>query len=58
MVSEDYQLFGLELPFPRRDFLIALGTVVCFLPTVVIVHTIVVKLMNAVSSGEKREKNQ
>jgi len=34
-------LFGYPVPFPKQDFYIAFIAVVCFLPTLVVIHFIV-----------------
>ncbi len=37
-------LLGYPIPFPKTDLFIAIGAVVCFLPAVVIIHTIIAKI--------------
>ena len=38
-------LFGYSIPFPRQDLYVALATVIGFLPAVVILHAIIVRLL-------------
>lgn len=39
-------VFGYEVPFEQLDLVVALIAIAAFLPAVVIIHTIVVKIKN------------
>jgi hypothetical protein len=54
MQAED-TLFGYPIPFPKTDLITALIAVVSFLPIVVVVHTIVVRILRVFTKKTKTQ---
>lgn len=56
--SDDYTLFGYDIPFPRRDLFIALAAVIGFLPITVILHTLVTTVYRLIAGDRRTKKHE